>query len=527
MGQVWTNDDSIGNELARLSNNFTGQNAANMAKTHEEVLALQRQRQTQADLARNFDAYQQTQKPTDLTTPLPPEWGGSIDLQVPTMQWTDPERVYNAERNLNQSQFALGVLNPAAWPTINKGVGGAVAGEKLMEQGLPTTPTGLATMQTQYKQEIPETTIKNNPLQDEASMRIEMARQQQLLNAGQTLSPSDIITGQQIAAKLIGAEKKEGVDNNMKPTIYNIPNAPPPGYEKWAATVGWGGSAAKDPTRTASPPSVGAGPSGPVVAGPAPAGPSAFSQGAPPMTQTPPPSVASAAPGASALPPAVTGPAGVPVATPPQAPGANAPPEQPIVPPVNRGGITATSYGNANPKDLRTEYEGRPAVKQYLISYDAAQAAMAALKSGSPEADKVAVAKLEQAVQASASAGGSQFTPRNQNAEGIGALVRDAKIALVGEGQLSDQQRRSIANETIKQAQVAYDRAAQETERFRVMARNGGLPNPDVVAPALPPPPKYDAARIAKPGTHIAPGARRTAPQSNLSDVDAIVGLGR
>ena len=79
MAAAWVPDDSIGSYLGSLANNFSGQNAATMANTIEDIKAKRRLAETQADLARNYKDYQNTQRPTDLTTPLPPEWGGSRD----------------------------------------------------------------------------------------------------------------------------------------------------------------------------------------------------------------------------------------------------------------------------------------------------------------------------------------------------------------------------------------------------------------------------------------------------------------
>ena len=145
MAQFWTEDPSIGNALAGLATSFDVSRQEDMRKKRAERAAKERYGQTYADL-------QEAQKSTDLGVSLPPEWGGSISLDVPTYQWTNPSDYAARQTAANNARMDYGLQ------TSPKNAQEAVAVEaqnQLQTQGLPQTAAGQNIMQTQLTGQLP------------------------------------------------------------------------------------------------------------------------------------------------------------------------------------------------------------------------------------------------------------------------------------------------------------------------------------------------------------------------------------
>jgi hypothetical protein len=150
MSQFWTEDPAIGNALAGLAQSFDVNRIEDMRKKRAE-------RQAKAQYGQAYADYQEAQRPTDLGVNLPPEWGGSINLNVPTYQWTNPNDYYDRARALGNATADLGAQ------TSMKNAADASAVEALDQlriQGVPSTPTGQTIMQTQLTGQLPMLDLK-------------------------------------------------------------------------------------------------------------------------------------------------------------------------------------------------------------------------------------------------------------------------------------------------------------------------------------------------------------------------------
>lgn len=145
MSAFWTEDPSIGNALAGLATSFDTSKIEDRKKKIAERLAKERYGQASADFA-------ETQRTRDLGISLPPEWGGSINLDVPTYQWTNPNDYAERQKVLANATVDLGAQ------TTMKNAQEAAAVQalnQLQSQGVPQTAAGQTIMQTQLTGQLP------------------------------------------------------------------------------------------------------------------------------------------------------------------------------------------------------------------------------------------------------------------------------------------------------------------------------------------------------------------------------------
>jgi hypothetical protein len=145
MAQFWTEDPTIGNALAGLATSFDASKIEDMRKKRAERAAKERYGQASAD-------FYEAQKPRDLGISLPPEWGGSINLDVPTYQWTNPNDYAARQTALANANVDLGAQ------TTMKNAQEAAAVQALnqvQQSGVPQTATGQTIMQTQLTGQLP------------------------------------------------------------------------------------------------------------------------------------------------------------------------------------------------------------------------------------------------------------------------------------------------------------------------------------------------------------------------------------
>ena len=150
MAAFWTEDPSIGNALAGLATSFDAGRIEDNRKKRAERAAKERYGQAYADM-------QEAQQPTDLTVALPSDWGGSIPLNIPTYQWTNPSDYNERQKVLNNARIDLGAQ------TTMKNAQEGVAAEALgnvQAQGLPTTAYGQNLLQTQLTGQLPMLDLK-------------------------------------------------------------------------------------------------------------------------------------------------------------------------------------------------------------------------------------------------------------------------------------------------------------------------------------------------------------------------------
>ena len=145
MAAFWTEDPTIGNALAGLASSFDVNRQEDMRKKRAERMAKERYGQASADFA-------ETQRPRDLGISLPPEWGGSINLDVPTYQWTNPN-----DYAARQSALANATVDFGTQTTMKNAQEAAAvqALNQVQQQGVPQTAAGQTTMQTQLTGQLP------------------------------------------------------------------------------------------------------------------------------------------------------------------------------------------------------------------------------------------------------------------------------------------------------------------------------------------------------------------------------------
>lgn len=509
MAAFWTEDNSIGNELGKLSLSLDSSRIEEMKKKRAERQAREAYGQAYAD-------FNETQRPQDLGISLPPEWGGSINLDVPTYQWTNPNDYYERQKVLANAKIGMGAY------TTMKNAQDATAAEALntvQAQGIPKTQEGLTTLQTQLTGQLPATAVTvTDPLKDDAAMRTEMSRLQAKADAGQLLTEQEIRTGQQIAAKQFGTSQVAGTDENGRPVQRTVLHPPTPGYERFAGAIGW-----PTPGQNAQSPTTGV--TGGTVGAPSPTrAPTEALKQQPPLNLMPGPNSQMA----RELPPQVTAAPGSAAAGPQPAPppasaaAATAPP--PIVPPGGARpapGVTTQTLGPAPAAPLREKYEAQPEVKAYATTLGALEAGLAARANKDVYSDRVLLQKYQEAILAHAAASGA--TLNDPKYSGTMGALKGMWDSVMGGAALSDQQRDQIIRAASTQAEVAYRLAKPENERFRVLATNAGIADPNIVAPELPPPPKFEPLKRKRSAQPLSRGPT-TGPGPTREDADAIVG---